>query len=82
MLNFNKDGDSHSTLLGGIGGLCVKGFMCIYIFVRCKMFLLNEADNNFTENGVINLDEEKIFRPRLQYYGYNTVSVIEILIYR
>jgi len=70
MLNFNKDGDSHSTLLGGIGGLCVKGFMCIYIFVRCKMFLLNEADNNFTENGVINLDEEKY-----SDQDYNTMGI-------
>jgi hypothetical protein len=29
----------------------------MYIYIRFKMFIFNEADNNFTENGVIDLDK-------------------------
>ena len=35
-MNFNKDGESHKTLLGGIGSLMVQCFMFVYIYVRAK----------------------------------------------
>ena len=31
----------------------------MYIYIRFKMFIRNEADSNFTENGVIDLDENE-----------------------
>ena len=58
VLNFNKDGDSHKTLIGGIGSILVQGFMVLYIFIRFRMFAFNLNDSNFTENGVIDLLEE------------------------
>ena len=59
VLNFNKSGDSHKTLIGGIGSLLVSGFMIVYIYIQTKKFLFNEADNNFTEVGVIDINAEE-----------------------
>ena len=62
VLNFNKSGESHKTLIGGLGSLLVQGFMVMYIYIRFKMFIFNEADNNFTEAGVIDLNNnEELF---------------------
>ena len=55
-LNFNKAGESHKTLLGGLGSLIVQIMMCGYIYIRFKMFVLREADQNFTEKSFIDLD--------------------------
>lgn len=61
-MNFNKSGESHKTLIGGFGSLLVQGFMIMYIYIRFKMFIFNEADNNFTENGVIDLDRDEEYQ--------------------
>ena len=34
----------------------------MYIYIRFKMFIFNEADQNFTENGVIDLDTVEEFQ--------------------
>ena len=31
----------------------------MYVYIRFKMFFLNEADSNFTENAVIDIDAEE-----------------------
>ena len=58
VLNFNKDGDSHKTLIGGIGSLFVSSFMIMYIYIRFKIFIFNESDSNFTENTIIDIDHK------------------------
>ena len=58
VLNFNKQGESHKTLIGGFGSLLVQCFMVMYIYIRFNMFAFNLADSNITENGVIDIDQD------------------------
>ena len=55
-LNFNKDGDSHKTLIGGIVSMLIQSFMILYVVIRFRILILNLADMNFTEIGVVDLD--------------------------
>ena len=57
-MNFNRSGESHKTLIGGMGSLLISGFLILYIYIRTKMFVFKEADDNFTENIVIDIDHE------------------------
>ena len=57
-LNFNKDGDSHKTLIGGLFSILVTSFMVMYTYIRFRMFYYNLADVNLTEIGMVNLDTD------------------------
>ena len=71
VLNFNKAGESHKTLLGGMGSLLVQTFMVVYVYIKAKQFLFNEADMNVTENGVIDLDKNEDY----QDVPYNAMNM-------
>ena len=44
-LNFNKNGGSHTTFIGGIVSILVKVFMSIYIYLSLmKLFNLENED--------------------------------------
>ena len=61
VLNFDKKGPSHKTVIGGIGSLMVQGFMCLYIYIRFKMFFMRTNDENYTEIGVADIDNDPNF---------------------
>ena len=56
-LNFNKEGDSHQTLIGGFSSIFIRLAMAVYVVMNFKKMLLNEDDSNFTEVNSLNLDE-------------------------
>ena len=46
-LNFDRQGDSHQTLIGGVFSLFVKTAMLVYVFTKFKQMFLYESDINF-----------------------------------
>ena len=56
-LNFNKQGDSHKTLIGGVFSFVIRLIMFIYVVILFKRLFLNEGDNNFTKLDVLDLEE-------------------------
>ena len=55
-LNFNKNGDSHKTIIGGIFSVFIKMLLGLYVYLLFKRMFLNEADSNYTRINVMNLD--------------------------
>ena len=42
VLNFNKEGNNHKTVAGGLVSIILKLLMCVYIFMIFKKWLLKE----------------------------------------
>mmetsp|Transcript_41067 Transcript_41067/g.62443 ORF Transcript_41067/g.62443 Transcript_41067/m.62443 type:complete len:103 (-) Transcript_41067:1838-2146(-) len=57
-LNFNRKGESHKTVLGGIVSLLVHAIIFVYVFIHLKKMFLKEDNKNYTESSVVNLLEE------------------------
>jgi hypothetical protein len=55
-LNFNKEGDSHKTVIGGSFSIFIKIAMFIYVFMNFKKMILKEDDSNSIEYNLIDLD--------------------------
>ena len=55
-LNFNKEGDSHQTVLGGFFSIFIRIAMFIYVTMNIKKMLFHEDDSNFTEVNTLNLN--------------------------
>ena len=62
-LNFNKEGDSHQTLIGGFFSIFIRIAMTIYVLMNFKKMLWYEDDSTFTEVNTLDLDQfgEKAF---------------------
>ena len=44
VLNFNKNGDSHTTFIGGFFSIIVKVVMGIYVYMNfMKLFMMEDA---------------------------------------
>jgi hypothetical protein len=56
-LNFNKEGDSHQTSLGGFFSIFIRAAMTMYVFMNFKKMIYNEDDSTFTEVNTLNLNE-------------------------
>lgn len=59
-LNFNKEGETHNTLLGGFFSFLIRITMSIYVIVNFKKMILFEDNANATEVSALNLDEQGI----------------------
>jgi len=57
-LNFDKSGDSHKTLIGGLMSILIKFAIFTYVFLRFKMMIFLEADDNTAEVSVALLEED------------------------
>ena len=56
-LNFNKNGDSHKTFIGGLFSMLIKVTLAFYVYTLFKRMFMNEADSNYTRINVMNLTE-------------------------
>ena len=56
-MNFDKQGDSHKTFIGGFFSVIIKVAIWTYVFYNFKKMLFNESDTNFTQIGLINLED-------------------------
>jgi hypothetical protein len=56
-LNFNKEGDSHQTAIGGFFSIFVKIAMAVYVLYNFAKMLLHQDDSNFTEVNTLDLEE-------------------------
>jgi hypothetical protein len=59
-LNFNKEGDSHKTVVGGLFSCLIKVVMFIYVFINFKKMILNESDSNSMEYNLVDLDSDPV----------------------
>ena len=55
-LNFNKQGDTHQTFIGGFFSLIIKLAMSTYIFINVKKLWLYEDDSLNMEIQMLDLD--------------------------
>ena len=44
-LNFNREGDTHNTLIGGFCSVFFRIAMCVYIFLNVSKLILSSEDN-------------------------------------
>jgi hypothetical protein len=44
-LNFNKKGDSHKTVVGGVFSIFVRCLMATYIYILFKQLILKEKNS-------------------------------------
>lgn len=54
-LNFQKEGDSHKTAVGGFFSFFIKIAMTLYVFMNFKKMIMFEDDSNSTEYNVEDL---------------------------
>jgi hypothetical protein len=55
-LNFNREGDSHQTFIGGFFSIFIKLGMTFYIFMNFKKMIFYEDDSTVTEVNSLDLD--------------------------
>ena len=48
-LNFNKEGSSKNTFLGGIVSICLKILLLVYVVLNVKRMILAESDDMMSE---------------------------------
>ena len=59
-LNFNKEGDSHKTFIGGCFSIFIKTAIFLYVFMNMKKMIFHEDDTNMIEYNLIDLDKAPI----------------------
>ena len=52
-INFNRQGDTHTTSTGGFFSLLIKVAMFIYVFLNLKKLVLSEADDLSSESFLV-----------------------------
>ena len=57
-LNFDQRGDSHKTICGGSGSICIKVFLTFYIYLNVTKLIFKENDTNLSTIGLLELDKE------------------------
>ena len=70
-LNFNKDGDTHNTAIGGSFSTLIRIVMTLYVFMNFKKMLLHEDDANIVEMNTLDLEE----------YGVKAYNETDMFIY-
>ena len=55
-LNFDRRGDSHKTLCGGVFSIVLKSFLVFYVYLKFDMLIYNGNDTNFSYEGQLDLD--------------------------
>ena len=58
-LNFNKQGESHKTSVGGFFSLIIKCFLLLYVGLNFKKLIWHEDDSNSVEYSLMDLDNDK-----------------------
>ena len=53
--NFNKQGDSHKTILGAIVSIFIKIIMTVYVIYNVKKMLLYQDDKLYTDKEFLDL---------------------------
>ena len=56
-LNFDKRGDSHKTLCGGVFSIGLKGFLSFYVILLLIKLFSKSNDTNMNTEGLLRLDD-------------------------
>ena len=56
-MNFNKQGGSHKTHIGGFFSIIVKFFIRLYVLFNFKIMFWHEANKNLSIEELITIDD-------------------------
>ena len=56
-LNFNRNGQSHKTTLGGFVSVMIKGWMFFYVYYIFRKMLFYEDDKSYNDQVLIDLKD-------------------------
>ena len=56
-LNFNRNGDSHKTFIGGLFSMLIKVTLAFYVYTLFDRMFMNKGDSNYTRINVMNLTD-------------------------
>jgi hypothetical protein len=54
-LNFDKQGDTHNTVIGGVFSIFIKFAVAVYVIMNFQKMLFYEQDFNSTQLGALDL---------------------------
>lgn len=55
-LNFDKQGDTHNTVVGGLNSIVIQLFFIGFVAMLIKRMALQESNDNVSVHGSVNLD--------------------------
>ena len=70
-LNFDRRGDSHKTLCGGILSIFFKGFLTFYVYIMFTKLIFKTNDLNYEFEGQWDIDHMepvKFSDMRMQFF--------------
>lgn len=56
-LNFDRKGDSHKTLCGGVFSIALKGFLSFYVILLLIKLISKGNDTNLSTEGLLHLED-------------------------
>lgn len=74
-LNFDRNGDTHNTIIGGTFSIFIRCFIAWYVAIKCQKLITYDDDNmNYTES-LINLNEtEEISYGDTKFYFFGVLK--------
>ena len=76
--NFNKKGDTHNTAPGGFFSLIIKLAVAIYVFMKLKILILSEGDNNSSALFLVTTGDSEA--THVEYTETQLISTAELCI--
>ena len=56
-LNYNRNGDSQKTFIGGLFSMLIKVTFAFYLYTLFDRMFMNKGDSNYTRINVMNLTD-------------------------
>ena len=56
-MNFNEQGNSHQTVLGGFMSILIKTALGIYVYLNLIKLIYNKGDETSTQGGILAPDD-------------------------
>ena len=61
-LNFDRRGDSHKTLCGGVFSIFFKGFLAFYVYLMFTKLIFKGNDTNFSYEGQMHVSNHGLVK--------------------
>ena len=56
-IHFNKNGNTHNTLIGGLASILLDMFMCIFLYKNFDKMVISYDDNISFSKSMVNFEE-------------------------
>ena len=68
-LNFDRRGDSHQTMCGGVFSIALRSFLIFYVYLMLVKLIFKGNDTNFSYDGLQEIENQ----PEVDYKDMNMV---------